>query len=203
MNHFKLAAVAALILGAGAAEAQKVTAGSPPAAPEATTSGKPGAAVTTPDAGATAPEATVTPEAAAPAGADGLILASDPPGVLSALQALGFTGTLGVDAANDPLISGDMEGTPYQIVFFGCQENVNCQWLLFSAGFDLPNGATLDAMNQWNQSHLVGQAYLDGEQDPFLNYFVTTTGGLTQGNFADAVDWWRVVLTEFKTTVGA
>ena len=194
MNHFKLAAVAALLLGAGAAEAQKVTAGDPPAAaPVATPSEQPDAAA--------APDA--TPAAPAPAGTDGLILASDPQGVLSALQSLGFAGTLGVDGANDPLISGDMEGTPYQIVFFGCQENVNCQWLLFSAGFDLPNGATMDAMNAWNQSHLVGQAYLDGEMDPYLNYFVTTTGGLTQGNFADAVDWWRVVLTEFKTTVGA
>lgn len=201
MNALKLAAVAALALGASAAEAQKTTAGSPPVAPEATTSGKPGAA-----APAVVPDATAAPEGAATpqvASTEGLVVASDPQGVLAALQAAGFAGTLGVDGANDPLISGDMEGTPYSIVFYGCQENANCQWLLFSAGFDLPSGASLDVVNQWNQTHLVGQAYLDAEQDPFLNYFVTTTGGLTPANFADAVDWWRVALGEFKTAIGA
>ncbi|EYD76735.1 hypothetical protein Rumeso_01693 [Rubellimicrobium mesophilum DSM 19309] len=193
MNAFKIATLG-LLLAATAAEAQKAPAG------QAGTGGKPaaGAQITTPDAGA---DAATQAAPAAPA-AGGLVVASDPQGVVSAIQALGYTATLGTDGAGDPTITGEVEGTQFNVYFYGCQDHADCQWLIFSAGFDLPNGSTLDAMNTWNQNNLVGQAYLDNEQDPFLNYFVTTTGGMTQENFADAVDWWKVAVGNFKTEIG-
>ena len=196
MNALKTA-VLGLLLAATTAEAQKAPAG------ESSTGGKPA-----PTAGTTPSDASVAPETGAAGAvtsapsADGLIVASDPQGVVAAMQALGYTATLGTDGAGDPTITGDVEGTPFNVYFYGCQNNANCLWLIFSTGFDLPNGSTLDAMNQWNQNNLVGQAYLDAEQDPFLNYFVTTTGGLTQENFADVVDWWKVAVGNFQTEIG-
>jgi hypothetical protein len=129
-------------------------------------------------------------------------VASDPQGVATAMQGLGYTATLGADSTGDPLINGAIDGVPYSVVFFGCESNANCQWLLLSAGFDLPNGTTADVVNTWNHNNLVGQAYLDSEQDPFINYFVTTTGGLTPDNFADVVDWWKVAMGNFEEAIG-
>jgi hypothetical protein len=193
------------LLAAGAAEAQKATPG------QTGTGGKPapttGAAATpeatAPDTGATPDADTASTTTATAALASGnLIVASDPQGVATAMQGLGYTATLGADSVGDPMISGDIEGVGYNVLFYGCQENANCQWLIFSAGFDLPNGSTSQVINDWNANNLVGQAYLDSEQDPFINYFVTTTGGLTQENFADVVDWWKVAMGNFETAVG-
>jgi Putative bacterial sensory transduction regulator len=200
MNAFRVATLG-LLLAATAAEAQKAPTG------EATTGVKPapGAEATvTPEAGATADTGAEAAAPAAPAApvADGLIVASDPQGIVSAMQALGYTATLGTDGAGDPTVTGAIDGTNYNVYFYGCQNNTNCQWLIFSAGFDLPNGSTLQVINDWNTNNLVGQAYLDAAQDPFLNYFVTTTGGLTQANFADVVDWWKVALGNFETAIG-
>jgi len=197
MNAFKIAALG-LLLAATAAEAQKAPAG------QTGTGAKPaeGAQATNPDAAGTAEATTAAPATPAAPAAGGLIVASDPQGVVSAMQALGYTATLGTDGAGDPTITGDLEGVSYNVYFYGCQNNANCQWLIFSAGFNLPNGSTMEVVNTWNQSNLVGQAYLDPEQDPFLNYFVTTTGGLTQENFADVVDWWRVAMGNFETAIG-
>jgi hypothetical protein len=200
MNAITIGAALGLLLAAGAAEAQKNTQGTTGQAPAPESTATPEAG-TVPETGA-APETAAAPETgAAPAGG-GLVVASDPQGVLTAMQGLGYTATLGTDSVGDPLISGDIDGTSYNLFFYGCEQNANCQWFLFSAGFDLPNGATLQAVNDWNRNQLVGQAYLDDQNDPYLNYFVTTTGGLTQENFADAVDWWRVALGEFKTALG-
>ena len=199
MNAFKIAALG-LLLAATTAEAQKAPAGqtdtgAKPAPGAAAASASDATAV--PDTGA-APETGTTAARAA----DGLVLASDPQGVVSAMQALGYSATLGTDGAGDPTIAGDLNGTQYNVYFYGCESNANCQWLIFSAGFDMPNGSTPEVVNAWNQNNLVGQAYLDPEQDPFLNYFVTTTGGLTQANFADVVDWWELALGNFRQEIG-
>ena len=181
MTNLTTLAAAGLILAAGMAQAE----------------GKYGTtAIQAPAPAAEAPAAQAAPAAGS------LVHAADPQGVLAAMQALGHTATLGSDGAGDPMISGGFEGSQYQVFFYGCEANANCQWLVFSTGYDLPNGGTPDMVNSWNATHLVGQAYLDGEQDPMLNYFVTTTGGLTQENFADVVDWWRVAVEEFSTAVG-
>lgn len=194
MNALKIATLG-LLLAASAAEAQK----SPANGTES--GGKPaqGAQIATPDTGADATAPAATPTAPV---ADGLIVASDPQGVASAMQGLGYKATLGTDSAGDPTITGDIDGVSYNVYFYGCQENANCQWLIFSAGYDLPNGSTPQVISDWNMNNLVGQAYLDSEQDPFINYFVTTTGGLTQENFADVVDWWKVAMGNFEEAIG-
>ena len=53
-----------------------------------------------------------------------------------------------------------------------------------------------------NAGKILTDAYLNEEMDPFLEFFVTTAGGLTQANFADVLDWWQVTLTDFETTIG-
>lgn len=128
--------------------------------------------------------------------------ASDPEGVAAALRDLGWRASHAVDAEGDPMVESSIEGVDYTIFFYGCEGGRNCTALLFSAGFDLADGATLASMNDWNSGRLVGAAYLDAENDPFLQMFVTTVGGLNHENFGDVVDWWRIGVRDFKQHIG-
>jgi hypothetical protein len=138
---------------------------------------------------------------AAPASAQS-VSAADPESVAGALRDLGWRASHGVDAEGDPMIQSSIEGVDYTIYFYGCEGGRNCRNLLFSAGFDLVDGTTLQAMNEWNSGRLVGAAYLDPENDPFLQMFVTTAGGLNHENFGDVVDWWRIGVRDFKQHIG-
>jgi len=139
--------------------------------------------------------------AGAPASAQS-VSAADPESIAAALRDLGWRATHAVDAEGDPMVQSTIEGIEYSIFFYGCSGGRNCSSLLFSAGFDLDNGSTLASMNDWNSGRLVGAAYLDDENDPFLQMFVTTVGGLNHENFGDVVDWWRVGVRDFKEHIG-
>ena len=137
----------------------------------------------------------------APAAAQN-VTAAEPESVAGALRDLGWRASHAIDAEGDPMVESSIEGVNYTIFFYGCEGGRNCTALLFSAGFDLPDGATLSSMNDWNSGRLVGAAYLDPENDPFLQMFVTTTGGLNHENFGDVEDWWRIGVRDFKEHIG-
>lgn len=142
--------------------------------------------------------------AAAAAGAQesGALSAADPEGLTAALRDLGYRARLEKDGAGDPLIRSATGGTDFAIVFFGCAGGTGCKSLLFNAGLDLAQGASPRLVNAWNAENIVGAAYLDDENDPFLQMFVTTEGGLTRENFASWVQWWDASLAQFKRHVG-
>lgn len=98
----------------------------------------------------------------------------------------------------DPLVKSAMEGIEYSIIFYGCRENKDCQFLNFTAGFDLRDGIPIARVNEWNRGKVFGKAYIEDENDPFVQMAVTTVGGLNQENFEDVVDWWRVIISTFK-----
>ena len=94
------------------------------------------------------------------------------------------------------------DGTNFRIWFYGCDDaNSNCTGLNFSAGFDLDKGTTLDKMNAWNNNQLLGYATLDDENDPFLNHFVVTNGGITAEAFQSIIDRWDRAIADFKTEI--
>lgn len=140
--------------------------------------------------------APMTLAATAPASAQALIDATRPNEVLAIAQNYG-SGQLDVDGVGDPMIIGEMEDVTYTVVFYGCQNNVNCTSLLFRAGFSKPGFSTGD-MNVWNAERLFGRAYIDNEGDPIIEMTVNLFGGVSAQNLDDTFDWWRVVLTQFK-----
>lgn len=130
------------------------------------------------------------------------ITAANPAGIADALQELGYRAQIETDDRGDPKVSSTMEGVNYEIHFYGCTEAMNCKYLNFSAGFNMANGLPMASVNEWNRGKLVGKVYVDDENDPYLQYFVTTDGGLSRQNFADVVDWWRVALEQFTDHIG-
>lgn len=132
----------------------------------------------------------------------GLLTAENPQALVNELISLGYQATLGKDSVNDPLISGSMEGSNFQVYFYGCTNNVTCKYIQFVAGYDLRDGITLEKLNEWNHDKLWGQAYRDDENDPFISVVYNMDGGVSKENFADTFDWFKIMLKGFEEFIG-
>jgi hypothetical protein len=135
---------------------------------------------------------------AAPAGAQTLVSAENPAQIVSIIQALGFQAQLDKDNVGDPLIRSSSSGVDFSIYFYGCTKNKRCTSLQFIAGYNLAKGTTLEVLDEWNEKKRFASAYLDDEDDPFLQLDVNTEGGITQANFEKTLDLWQSLKGEFE-----
>ena len=127
------------------------------------------------------------------------ISAADPQSIVSALQTLGYKATFERDSEGDPQIESMIDGTGYTIWFYGCDDTgQNCDSVNLQAGFDLESGSSLETMNAWNTTKLVGTASLDDEKDPWLGYFVVTETGVSPEVFERILLRWEKAVSEFK-----
>jgi Putative bacterial sensory transduction regulator len=129
----------------------------------------------------------------------GLICASNPATVVSALQEAGYKAKLAKDDGGDPMISSSAAGYDFDIFFYGCKENKQCDSLQMRVSFGKDGANTPDLANKWNKGKRFSQAYIDDKGRFVTDYDVSTIGGLTKVNFADVIDWWSVSLGNLKT----
>ena len=130
------------------------------------------------------------------AAADGV----DADDVVAALAREGFPVDLGEDAFGDPDIESAMGETLFDVLFFDCDGDV-CDTITFSAAY-VSDTVSMEEMNQWNINTLHGQAYLDDEGDPNLDFTILAAGGLTGANLRQIVRQWTVSLSEFEDHIG-
>jgi len=138
--------------------------------------------------------------ATTPAAAQTMIDATEPDAILNVLRGYG-SGTLEADADGDPMIRGRIEGTSYTLQFYGCESGKACRSVQFTAAWVNPGNVTLDSVNDWNRTRRFGKAYLDTENDPVLEMNVNLDFGVSQRNFDDTADYWRLALELFRTDV--
>ena len=125
--------------------------------------------------------------------------AKDANAVLKAMQNFGLAATMGKDAGGDPKISSRISDTKFSVYFYGCEDNLNCASIMFKAGYDLNNGMSAMKINEWNRDKRFAKAYIDDEGDPFLEMDVNMDfDGLGSENFADDLDWWRLLVEDFE-----
>jgi hypothetical protein len=136
------------------------------------------------------------------ADAQTLVTAENPGALVSIIQALGFQARLENDNVGDPLIRSSSGGVDFSIYFYGCSKNKRCQSLQFIAGYDLDDGTTLEVLDQWNEDKRFASAYLDHEDDPFLQLDLNTEGGITQENFEKTFELWQSLKGEFEDHIG-
>jgi len=114
------------------------------------------------------------------ADAQTIVSAEHPEELVSIIQDLGFQAKLEKDNVGDPVIRSSSDGVDFRIYFYECKNNKRCRSLHFSVGYDLANGSSLDAVQQWNADKRFASAYLDDEADPFLQMDINTEGGITR-----------------------
>lgn len=110
----------------------------------------------------------------------------------------GYNAKLGIDGTGDPKIEGRVGQTEYSIFFYGCDAGKNCTSITFSAGYNLANGMTDAAVNDWHRRKRFTKVYLDDERDPFLQMDVNLDRGVTAENFRDSFDLWRLLVEDFE-----
>ncbi len=88
-------------------------------------------------------------------------------------------------------------GYEFDVTGYNCNGANRCTEFLFSFGFDLPNGFPLDKINQWNASQPAGRAFLDEDDDPFLDHTISVSGPEDEGAFYEGLLLWLNALEDF------
>lgn len=146
---------------------------------------------------AAAAPATPPPPQAAP------VLASDPVRILDLVQQAGYRATLGTDNVGDPKISSQISESEFSIYFYGCENGQNCTTVQLVAGYNLADGISAEAMNEWNASKRFAYAYVDDENDPFLNMDLNLDyDGQGEKNFIDTLELWGTLVEDFEDHIG-
>lgn len=133
------------------------------------------------------------------------VTASNPDTIVRALQAEGYQAKLGKDPGGDPKITSGASGSPFEIFFYGCEQNKNCQSLQFSSGYntDDGNGPSLARLNEWNIKKRFAAASLDDENYPWLRMDVFAgPSGISVQVFKNNVDMWVNQMGEFEKHIG-
>lgn len=145
------------------------------------------------------------PDAAAAQSVDlDMVDASDPERLVDIIRDLGYRAQLDTDDVGDPLIRSSVGGTRFAIVFYGCDatRHDGCNLLLFKVGYDLADGIGLDRINQWNATQLIGRAYRDEVDDPWLEMPLVLANGISRGNLESMLEWWESSVLEFERHLG-
>jgi Putative bacterial sensory transduction regulator len=127
-----------------------------------------------------------------------IVGADDPGELVSIIQNLGFQAKLETDSVGDPVIRSSSSGVDFSVYFYDCKNNKRCKSLHFTSGYNLAEGASLEAIQQWNADKRFASAYLDEEYDPFLQMDVNMDGGVTQENFEKTFELWQSLKGEFE-----
>ncbi|WP_199261918.1 YbjN domain-containing protein [Paracoccus binzhouensis] len=121
----------------------------------------------------------------------------DPEVIRLMMMDFGLPAEPDTDAAGDPLIDSRIDGTHFSVYFYQCEKT--CASIQFSAGFDLDAPMTAEQANAWNRDKRFGKVYLDETGDPFIEMDIGLAGeGIGRKNFEDALDTWRIVLSDFR-----
>lgn len=135
------------------------------------------------------------------ASAQTMIDATDPDQIVNLIRGFG-SAVLETDAAGDPLIVGRMEGTRFLVLFFGCNgSGAQCRSIQFRAAWETDGAHSPAALNAWNRDKRFAKAYLDQVEDPILEMDVNLFEGVTTSNLEDTIDWWQIMLADFKVNV--
>ncbi|MGY6534842.1 MAG: YbjN domain-containing protein [Pararhodobacter sp.] len=105
------------------------------------------------------------------------------------------------DTGDGPWIRAEIDSVVYTITFLNCTDNENCTSLQLRAWWESAGAHTIEAMNHWNRERRFSKAYLDINNNATVEFDVNLAGGITAVNFDDTLQWWQVVLQEFRETV--
>lgn len=122
------------------------------------------------------------------------------PEVAALLQAEGYKAALSKDKQGDPMIKSATSGATFTIYFYDCEKD-RCRALQFSSGFDLKDGLTLAKINDWNKGNRYLKAYLDDENDPYVQYDVNVDAGRTFSGLKDDLAIWSSMVGKFTTFI--
>ena len=140
--------------------------------------------------------------AAALAAPDAVLLDLRQPGnVVTALQAAGYRAELKINKQGEPYILSGVNGSSFTVEFYGCDGLKDCGSFQFASWYKKDPLYTPALTNEWNATKRFLKVGVDSDGDlrEFLD--ATAIGGMTQAQFADLVDWYAQMDSDFAKFV--
>ncbi|HVY51536.1 MAG TPA: YbjN domain-containing protein [Devosia sp.] len=128
-----------------------------------------------------------------------IVTARDPNSIVTALSNAGYPGKLEKMDSGRSSISVQISGLKTYIDFYDCADDLtDCYTLLFNVSLDLKDGTTLAKANDWNSDQITGRVWLDKNNDPTLDFAVSTFDGFTPAVFEQNLKLWDKKIGDFK-----
>ena len=108
---------------------------------------------------------------------------------------------------NGPALVTRRGETKFTISFYGCDKNPDvsrriCGDAQFRSSYNLPDAASLNLMNKWNNEFRFGKAYVNGEGRATVEMTINLDGGVTKSYLHSLLKWWGLVLRDFEAYIG-
>lgn len=117
------------------------------------------------------------------------------------LQEQGYKAKVEVDDDGDPMVRTRMGGVGVTVFFYDCNDQ-RCGSLQFQTGLDLEKGTTPAVTNRFNREYRYASAYLDEENDPFLQFDFEVLHTQHTEHVVSQIDVWEELLGEFLRATG-
>ena len=121
--------------------------------------------------------------------------------VASWLQNEGYKAEVTKSDDGTPEINSSSNGHDFHIYMYDCDQG-RCASLQFWEGFDTKGAFNAEKMNDWNMTKRWARAYVDKENDPWVEYDVDLAPGGTYEGLKDQFGIWEDSLERFRKYIG-
>ena len=142
---------------------------------------------------------------AAAQGAPDTVTANNPESIAAAMRYAGYPTTVTTDKTGDPKIETEFSGYSGDVYFYGCDEksHKNCTSLQLVVGFDGKKAMELAALNKLMSTLRYASSYIDDKGDVWVQYDLSTLGGIPAPVFLKSLDDFSWVSNEIADAVFA
>lgn len=111
------------------------------------------------------------------------------------------------DGVNNYTIVSGAGGSDFWIEFYDCTDMAeNCEKMRFYVGYSFEGERPdtkmlLDTLNVWNFERF-SKAFMDPEDDPFIEFTVISSHGISDANFIEVLEWFNKESGTFETAIG-
>ena len=100
------------------------------------------------------------------------------------------------------VILSEIEDIPFEVQFYECERatrgfDAECDEVLLVAFLEPDDAPSLDQLNAWNASSLIGRAYRLRDGSIGFDHPFTAEGGLLDRTIAENIAWFDAALIEF------
>jgi len=134
--------------------------------------------------------------AAAYARAD--VTSYEPESIVRAMQAAGYRASLVKSKSGRPMIESTAAGSKFNVFFFGCKGEIECNQIQIWSGFASKIKPTFEQINKWNQDKSFTKAMVDKDGDPEIALELWLADPVSDAYFRKMLDLWDGSLGDFK-----
>jgi len=133
--------------------------------------------------------------------ADRVVDVSSVKGVAALLQEAGYKAEIKKGDDGAAYIESGTNGGGFQLIFYGCKNDVGCESFEFYSYFKKEPFFSADMANDWNVKKRFLKVAIDKDGDLAEYLYVSSLGKMTYDNFKDYIDWYASMDSELNSFI--